>query len=70
MIGSTNYISPEATIAKIVPAFLYLAACYVLAGLAYVFVGFETKGRSLEEIDQTLEGVPASAGLIETGRPS
>ncbi|MGH9357827.1 MAG: MFS transporter [Terriglobia bacterium] len=55
VIGSSNYISPEATTAKIVPAFLYLAAWYILAGLTYVFIGFETKGRSLEEIDQALE---------------
>lgn len=70
LIGSTNYISPEATTAKIVPAFLYLAAWYVLAGLAYVFVGFETKGRSLEDIDRTLEGVPVSADLVDIGKSS
>jgi putative MFS transporter len=56
LIGSTNYISPEATIAKIVPAFLYLAVWYVLAGLAYVFVGVETKGRSLEEVATLASG--------------
>jgi putative MFS transporter len=70
LVGSSNYISPEATIAKIVPAFLYLAAWYVLAGLAYVLVGFETKGRSLEEIDRTLEGVPAPSDLVDISRSS
>lgn len=68
LIGSTNYISPEATINKIVPAFVYLAAWYVLAGLAYVFVGFETKGRSLEQIDRALEGVPAPTYPVDIGR--
>ena len=54
IIGSSNYIKPEATIAAIVPAFLYLAGWYVIAGIAYAFIGIETKGRSLDEIDRAL----------------
>ena len=55
VIGSSNYIKPEVTIPAIVPAFLYLAGWYVLAGIAYTFIGIETKGRSLEQIDMALE---------------
>ena len=39
----------------IVPAYSYLAAWYVLAGLVYVFFGIETKGRSFESIENELE---------------
>lgn len=38
-------------IAAILPCFLYLAAWSALAGFAYAFIGFETKGRSIEDID-------------------
>ena len=34
----------------ILPAFAYLACCYLLAGSVYYFLGIETKGRSIEEI--------------------
>lgn len=54
IIGSSNYIKPGVTVASIEPAFLYLALWFVLAGLTYIFAGFETKGRSLDEIDQMI----------------
>jgi MFS transporter, putative metabolite:H+ symporter len=38
----------------IVPAFVYLAAWYMLAGMVYLFFGMETKGRSIEAIDREL----------------
>jgi MFS transporter, putative metabolite:H+ symporter len=47
-------ITPHAAIAAMVPAFLSLAGWFVLAGLVYAFLGFETKGRSFEEIDTEL----------------
>jgi putative MFS transporter len=54
IVGSSNIVKPDVTIAAIVPCFLYLGAWSALAGCAYVFIGFETKGRSLEEIDEGL----------------
>jgi hypothetical protein len=33
----------------------YLAACSLMAGLAFLFPGFETKGRSFEEFDEQLQ---------------
>ena len=51
IVGSGNIIKPEASAAKIVPAFAYLAAWYALAGLIYSVFGIETKGRSIEQID-------------------
>jgi putative MFS transporter len=47
-------VKPDVTIAAILPCFLYLAAWSALAGFAYAFIGFETKGRSIEDIDRGL----------------
>lgn len=58
--GSSNIVTPQASVAAIVPAFIYLAGWYVLAGVVYYFFGIETKGRSIESIDGELElPVPA-----------
>ena len=54
IVGSSNIVKPEASVAKIVPAFLYLAAWYVVAGVIYFFFGTETRGLSIEEIDRQL----------------
>jgi MFS transporter, putative metabolite:H+ symporter len=54
IVGSSNVVTPQASVAAIVPAFIYLGAWFALAGVAYYFVGIETKGRSIEEIDDGL----------------
>jgi MFS transporter, putative metabolite:H+ symporter len=55
IVGSSDVVSPKATIAAIEPAMLYLAAWYGLAGIVFLVLGFETRGRSLEELDQALD---------------
>jgi MFS transporter, putative metabolite:H+ symporter len=52
--GSSNIVTPQASVAAIGPAFIYLAGWYVLAGVVYYFFGIETKGRSIEYIDGEL----------------
>jgi putative MFS transporter len=60
-------IAPQASVSAIVPAYSYLAAWFALAGLAYLFLGIETRGRSLETIEDALDAsrtaksVPAKA---------
>ena len=67
IVGSSNVITPQASVSSIIPAYSYLAGWFVLAGLAYLFLGFETRGRSLEAIDDALDAsraakfVPAGA---------
>jgi MFS transporter, putative metabolite:H+ symporter len=62
IVGSSNVVNPQASVAMIVPAFTYLAAWYVLAGVVYYFFGIETKGRSIEEIhDSLVKELPAQA---------
>lgn len=60
--GASNYVAPKATLDALVPAFNYFAVWYLLAVAAFVFVGIETRGRSIEELDATLAGTaPAKA---------
>jgi putative MFS transporter len=61
VVGSSNVVKPEATLDAIQPAFLYLASWFVLAGVVYLVLGIETKGRSMEDIDRDLKGAPAIA---------
>lgn len=41
-------------------AFLYFAVWYGLSAAAFMFVGFETRGRSIEELDGALDGADAT----------
>ena len=61
VVGSSNVVKPDATLDAIQPAFLYLAGWFALAGAVYLFLGIETKGRSIEQIDSDLKGTPAAA---------
>jgi len=54
IVGTSNYVHPQATLDAIVPALLYLAFWYVQAGIAFWLLGFETRGRGIEEIDAAL----------------
>jgi putative MFS transporter len=53
IVGSSNVVTPQATIAAILPAFLFRAGCHVVSGIAFCF-GVETKGRSIEQIDTVM----------------
>jgi len=54
IIGASNYVSPKATLAGIVPGFNYFAVWYILAIVAYLLIGIETRGRTIEELDAAL----------------
>jgi putative MFS transporter len=54
LIGSSNMIKPAATVSAIVPAFVFLGAMFLIAGLTYLFIARETRGRTLEELDRQL----------------
>lgn len=58
--GSSNYVKPQATLDALIPAFNYFAFWYVLGAVAFWFIGIETSGRTIEEIDAALT-VPARA---------
>src|ERR1700674_5617841 len=52
--GSSNFVSPQATIDALIPAMNYFAVWSVLGVLAALFIGFETRGRTIDEIDSAL----------------
>jgi putative MFS transporter len=58
--GASDYVSPKATLAALVPGFNYFAAWFVLAIFAFLFVGIETRGRTIEELDAAI-AKPAAA---------
>ena len=59
IVGGTNIIRPEASVNAMIPAMFFLAFWAALATAAFVALGIETKGRSIEEIDAAL-AKPAS----------
>ena len=61
--GSSNLIMPQATINAAIPAFSYFAVWFLLVSATFLFIGMETKGQTLEEIEAALDhGLPAPAG--------
>ena len=53
---------PQATVDAIVPVFNYFAVWFLLPVFVFLFIGIETKGRTIEELDAALTGpVPAKA---------
>jgi len=54
IVGGTNVIKPEASVEAMIPAMFFLAFWAALAAAAFVALGIETKGRSIEEIDAAL----------------
>jgi putative MFS transporter len=58
--GQSNLLSPKATEAAILPAFLVLAAFCAVGGIAVSFLRYETHGRSMaiqtpQEVEATLQ---------------
>jgi len=45
--GTSNLITPKATIEAVTPAFLFLAGCGLAIGLAFTLLGVETHGKPL-----------------------
>jgi putative MFS transporter len=63
--GSDNFVSPKATLDALVPAMNYFAFWYLVGAAAIWFIGFETKGRTIQDIDGQLTGGAASPELAK-----
>ena len=61
IIGASNYVTPKATLDHLASGFNYFAAWYVLAFLAFLMGGVETRGRTIEELDAMARARAASA---------
>jgi putative MFS transporter len=57
--GSDNIVSPKATSDAVLPAFIFLGAGMVLVAGAFAFLGIETHGRAIEELDESATPAPA-----------
>jgi MFS transporter, putative metabolite:H+ symporter len=49
--GASNCVAPQATLDALVPAFNYFAAWYLLAVVGFLFIGIETRGLTIEELN-------------------
>ena len=58
--GSDNLVTPKATLDALVPAMNYFALWYLVGAAAIWFIGFETRGRTIGEIDSTLNAPSAA----------
>jgi putative MFS transporter len=54
IVGSGNYLKPDVPLPQIPTAFVYLGCWFLMAGAVYYFLGIETKGKSIEQIDKEL----------------
>jgi len=63
--GSSNFVAPKATLDALIPAFNYFAFWYVLGAAAFWLVGFETSGKTIEEIDAALSTPAAERERIQ-----
>lgn len=61
VVGSSDPVRPQVTPAAIEPALLLSAGWVALSGLIYVLFAFETRNRSLEEIDAAPRPTSAAA---------
>jgi putative MFS transporter len=62
IVGSSNVVKPEVTVAAIPASFLFLAGWLVLCGLGFALFGFETRRRSIASLD---EGYSEAAVPVE-----
>lgn len=56
IVGSSNVVKPDVTVAAIPASFLFLSAWLVLCGMAFLVFGFETRRRPITELDQDYAG--------------
>jgi putative MFS transporter len=52
IVGSSNVVKPDVTVAAIPASFLFLAAWLVVCGLGFLLFGFETRQRSISALDE------------------
>jgi putative MFS transporter len=56
--SSDNFVTRKATLTALIPAMNYFAIWYIVGAGAIWFIGFETKGRTICEIDRMLNPSP------------
>jgi MFS transporter, putative metabolite:H+ symporter len=62
--GSSNYVSPQATAAALIPGFNYFAQWYLIGAFAFWLIAPETRGRTIGEIDQAMSALRSRSSEI------
>lgn len=62
--GSSNYVKPEATMAALVPGFLYFAYWYLIGAFAFWLIGSETRGRTIDDIDSEMNAMSTRSAEV------
>ncbi len=60
IVGTSNVVTPAASVAAILPAYVYLGCWFALVSIVFLCFARETKGRSLETIEHDLGRSPAT----------
>jgi putative MFS transporter len=64
--GSSNYVSPKATMDALIPGLNYFAFWYLLGAAAFWLIAIETRGRTIDEIDAEMTApTPAPAKVAK-----
>ena len=63
--GSSNFVSPKATLDALIPGFNYFAFWYVLGAVAFWLIGIETRGRTIDEIDAQMSAAGRPAAPVK-----
>lgn len=58
--GSSNFVKPEATIDALIPGFNYFASWYILGALDFWLIAVETRGRTIDEIDEQMDAAASA----------
>ncbi|HZK91000.1 MAG TPA: MFS transporter [Stellaceae bacterium] len=64
--GSSNYVKPAATVEALFTGFLYFSYWYLLGAFAFWFIGTETRGRSIDDIDAEMSTMQARGPQVVT----
>src|SRR5438093_4841429 len=71
IMGAGDIIKPAApNLVMLGPAFVYFASWYILGLIGFWVFGFETKGRTFEEIDEVHDAARASASASQVRAPA
>jgi putative MFS transporter len=71
IMGAGDIIKPAAPNLKMLgPAFIYFASWYILGLIGFWVFGHETKGRTLEEMDNALAAPQSVAGMLPAKAPA
>jgi putative MFS transporter len=62
--GSSNFVSPKATVDALIPGMNYFAVWYIIGAVAIWFIGMETRGRTIDEIDAEMR-IPSQPAVKE-----